>query len=117
MASRRQERFARMIQKELGLYFLEDGKRLFKDALISVTRVIVSPDLGNVKVYVNFINIKNPDELIKLIQFHSNEIKTVIAKRIRNQVRKIPEFHFFYDDSLDYFEKMDEIFKDLNKDN
>jgi ribosome-binding factor A len=38
-----------------------------------------------------------------------------LARRIKNQVRKIPEITFFEDDTLDYVTKMEKIFDDLKK--
>ncbi|MEA3495304.1 MAG: 30S ribosome-binding factor RbfA [Bacteroidota bacterium] len=115
MSTRRQEKFARLIQRELGDLFLKEGKKIFGDAMISVTKVLVSPDLGYAKIYLNFINVKNTDEVIELVQNHAGEIRFNLGKRIRNQARKIPELSFFYDDTLDYVEKMDKLFKDINK--
>ena len=38
-------------------------------------------------------------------------IRFELGKRIRNQVRIIPELRFFLDDSLDYIEHIDELLK------
>jgi ribosome-binding factor A len=38
------------------------------------------------------------------------EIRHEIARRIKNNVKKIPEIRFYEDDTLDYVAKMDELF-------
>jgi ribosome-binding factor A len=38
-------------------------------------------------------------------------IRYDLGKRIRNQVRIIPELRFFIDDSLDYIDRIDELLK------
>jgi ribosome-binding factor A len=114
MDSIKQAKFSRLIQRELGQVFLTDGKRLLNDSFISVTKVVASADLVYVKVYLSFLNEDDPENLIKEIKAHSNEIKRLLVNRIRNKVRRIPELNFFYDDTMDYVEKMDAIFKELN---
>jgi ribosome-binding factor A len=114
MQSRRQERFARLIQKELGLYFVNEGKKIFGNLIISVTQVAVSPDLGYAKIYLSFLNEKDHDKALETVRNHAGEIKRFFGLKIRNEVRKIPEIHFFYDDTLDYMEKIDVLLKKLH---
>ncbi len=115
MTSRRQEKFARLIQKELGYIFLTEGKKHFGDVIISVTRVVVSPDLGYVKAYLNFLNVQDSQQMILLIEKHTKDLRRVLAAQLRNSARKVPELNFFYDDTLDYIEKMDDVFKKLRE--
>ena len=115
MDSTRQAKYARMIQKDMADIFLREGVRLFGNMFISVSQVRVSPDLGYVKVYLTLMNDKEPEKTIALIRLHNKELRTMLASRIRNQVRKIPEIEFFYDDTLDYVEKMEKIFEELHK--
>jgi ribosome-binding factor A len=115
MSKIRQEKFARLIQKEMGYIFLTTGKRYFQNAMVSVTRVIASPDLGFAKIYVNFINSSEPDKMMKLILEHTRELRRELAQRIGKDVRKVPEIAFFYDDTLDYYEKMETVFKKIKK--
>lgn len=117
MRNIKEEKFARYIQKELGYIFLQHVKFVKKGTFISVTKVISSPDKGYVKVYLSFLNEKEPQKAIEEVKLYTKEIRTALAQRIRNHVRKIPEISFFYDDTLDYVEKMDNIFKNLNKNN
>ena len=38
-------------------------------------------------------------------------IRHALALRTRNQLRRMPELHFFIDDSLDYIENIDDALK------
>jgi ribosome-binding factor A len=60
---------------------------------------------------------KAPDKnlLLNTIKLHSKEIRKQLASKIKNQVRVIPELEFFVDDSLDYVFHMEEVFKQINK--
>jgi ribosome-binding factor A len=114
MASVRQEKFNSLLQQDLGEIF-QQNSGLFKGQFITVSGVSASPDLGYVKVYLSFLNVKDKEALLELIDFHKKEIRHQLAKRIRNQVRKVPELEFFIDDSLDEVFRMDKIFNSLNK--
>lgn len=115
MDSKRQAKFSRLIQKELGDIFLREGQAVFGNQFISVSQVRVTPDLGYVKIYLSFLNEKEPEKLLKLIKLHTKDLRMKLGQRIRNQVRKIPELEFFYDDTMDYVEKMDKLFEEIHK--
>lgn len=116
MASIRQEKYAKLVQKELASIFQGKSSALFEGAFITISSTEVSPDLGYVKVFISFLNGKNKDYLFELVNLHSREIRHLLAGRIKNQARKVPELHFILDDSLDYVQHMEEVFKRLNKD-
>ncbi len=111
MDTKRQLKVSRLIQKELGDIFQKETKILFGKALITVTQVRVSPDLGVAKVYVSLFNVPDTKALLKLIQEHTKEIRMKLSDRIRKQVRIIPNLVFFLDDSLDYAMRIDELLK------
>ena len=111
MASTKQNKVARLLQKELGDIFQKKSKRHFEDKMITVTVVRVSPDLLIAKVYLSIYPSSNNEDTLALIREHANEIRYDLGNRIRNQVRKIPELNFFIDDSLDYIENIDRLLK------
>ena len=45
--------------------------------------------------------------MVKGIQSNTALIKHELAKRTRNQLRRVPELTFYGDDSLDYIENID----------
>lgn len=113
MESKRQQKYAKLIQKELGDIFLKDAKHLVGRAMITITHVLVSPDLGFAKVYLSFL-ITDPESTFKLINEHKKEIRHQLAKRIGKSVRVIPELAFFPDDSASYAQHMDKVISDLH---
>jgi ribosome-binding factor A len=114
MDSKRQQKFARLIQKDLGEIFQKETRDLFEGAFITVTEVKVSPDLGIARVYLSFMLAKNKTLLMESIQDQGKTIRQRLANRIRHQVRVIPELHFYLDESADYAARMDEIITNLN---
>lgn len=113
MESKRQQKHSKLLQKELGDIFLKEAKSLIGKAMITITRVIVSPDLGFAKVYVSVL-ITDPKTTYELINEHKKEIRHHLAKRIGKSVRVIPEIAFFPDDSAVYAQYMDRVISDLN---
>jgi ribosome-binding factor A len=113
MESKRQQKHAKLIQKELGDIFQKEAKHLVGKAMITITRVMVSPDLGFAKVYVSFL-LADPKATYELINDHKKEIRLHLSKRIGKSVRVIPEIAFFPDDSAVYAQYMDKVISDLN---
>jgi ribosome-binding factor A len=114
MDTKRQQKFARLIQKDLAEIFQQDVKHLFENLFITVTTVRVSPDLGVAKVYLSFLLAKNKEEAIENIKDQTKTIRQILAQKIKNQVRVIPELHFFLDDSEEYAAKINALLEGLN---
>lgn len=109
MASIRQDKIAALLQRELSQYFREEARSVCMGAMVSVTTVRISGDLGVAKVYLSIFGVNNKDEVCKNIDSMQNTIRYEIGKRTREQLRKTPVFHFYEDDSLDYAEEVDRI--------
>ena len=48
---------------------------------------------------------------IELVNEHSRNIKNELSSRVKNQLRKIPELHYYVDDSLDYIDNINRLLK------
>ncbi|MDA0314014.1 MAG: 30S ribosome-binding factor RbfA [Bacteroidetes bacterium] len=113
MESKRQLKYAKLIQKELGDIFQKEGKNLVGSTLVTITRVMMSPDLGFAKAYLSFL-LPNPKAQFDAINAHKKEIRHALAKRIGKSVRVIPELAFFSDESATYAQYMDKVISDLH---
>jgi len=113
MDSKRQQKFARQIQKDLGEIFQRDARSLVEGAFITVTEVKVTPDLGIARAYLSFMLVKDKEELLDTLRVQTKTIRQHLANRIRHQVRVIPELQFYLDDSAEYAAKMDDLFAGL----
>jgi ribosome-binding factor A len=111
MESTRQKKVARLVQKELANYFLRESKDLFAGAFITVTTVRISPDLGHARVYLSLFKAADPKALIEQINQAKKEVRKYLGEMVRRQLRIVPDLDFFLDDSLDYFEKIDQLLK------
>jgi ribosome-binding factor A len=114
MSTQRQQKFSRLLQKELGELFQHDTKSMFGGAFITVSGVQVSPDFSIATVYLSLTLSKKPQVVLEDIREKSKVIRQQLASRIRNQVRIIPELRFFADETLLEAEKMDKLLASLN---
>jgi ribosome-binding factor A len=113
--SKRQQRFAGVIQQDLAALFQREGSAWAPGAFITVTRVRMSPDLAIARVYLSFLNIKQAKDDLINIKSHANEIRYKLGLRIKNQARIIPHLEFFLDDTNEYVEHMDKLLDDISK--
>ncbi|MFZ4863170.1 30S ribosome-binding factor RbfA [Sphingobacterium sp. Mn56C] len=113
--SKRQQRFAGVIQQDLAELFHRDGKAWAPGAFITVTKVRVTPDLAIARVYLSFLNTNTAAQDIAAIKTKTNEIRYKLGTRIKNQTRIVPQLEFFLDDTNSYVEHMDKLFDEISK--
>lgn len=111
MESRRQQKIANVLKQDLAELFQRESRSMFGGAFITVTNVRVTTDLSYAKVYLSIMG-KQSEDVLLVVKKQSKEIRHVIAKKVRHQMRKVPEFQFYLDDSLDYYEKIDKLLKE-----
>jgi len=111
----RLERLGEVLKRDLG-EILQQNYQL-SGTFITVTQVRLTPDLSIAKVYVSvFAPDRDPDTVFQHIDDHTAEIRYELASRIRHQVRRIPELHFYVDDSAAYVNRMEELFQKVRED-
>ena len=113
MESKRQQKYARLIQKELGEMFQKESRTLIGNAMVTVTRVMMSPDLSLARVYLSFL-LANNQELFEKIDEAKKTIRRNLGNRIGKTVRVIPEIAFFMDESSAYAQHMDRVISGLD---
>lgn len=110
MQETRQNRIARLLQKELAEIFLGQTRQM-RGVMVSVTRAKVSPDLSVCTAYLSIFPSEKAEEILANINKNEKQVRYELGTRIRNQVRIIPELRFFIDDSLDYLDRIDQLLK------
>lgn len=111
MESTRQKKIARLLERDFGEIFQRLGKDHFPGALLSVTKVRVTPDLGIARVYISMFPVKDKNELLYWVRDNSAAIRNDLAQRVRHQLRIVPDLEFYVDDSLDYQENIDRLLR------
>jgi ribosome-binding factor A len=113
MDTTRQNKVSKLIQKEMGELFQRESRNLFSGAFITVTGVKISPDLSVAKIYLSFLAVADPAALVKTIREHTKEIRKRFGEKIKHQLRIVPNLEFFHDDSLEYVDKIEKLFKGI----
>ena len=85
----------------------------FGGAFITITTVRITPDLGLVRVYLSFLGVKNTQFLLEDIREKTNMIRQALGRRVRNQLRVVPNLNFFLDDTAEYAERIEKLFVGL----
>lgn len=111
METKRQQKISALLYRELSQILQQDMKAIGNGALITVTKVVVSPDLSGAKVYLSIFGKASKQEVLAQFKLRSREIRGHLGNRVRHQLRVIPDLSFFVDDSLDYIEKIDNLLK------
>ncbi|MEO1436673.1 MAG: 30S ribosome-binding factor RbfA [Bacteroidota bacterium] len=115
MESKRQRQVASVIQRHISDVLLKEGRYFYEDALVTVTNVRVSPDIGIARIYLSVYNTPNKEAVIDVLNFNIQRLKNNLAARIRKHVRRIPNLELYLDDTLDEMYRLNEIFDKLEE--
>ncbi len=110
----RQQKYSKLIQKELSEIFLRDKKGILGNAFITIADVRMSPDLSVAKVYFSMTLTKDKNAILNKIESHKSEIRKALGDRIRNQARIIPALVFFIDELEENAQRIEDVIKNLN---
>lgn len=110
---KRQKQVAAVLEKDLNEIFQRLGLAMMDGGMISISSVKITPDLFDARIYLSFFKVKDPVLALNTIQERSWEIKKELTARVRHQLRSMPQLNFFIDDTLDYVDKMEQLFKDI----
>jgi len=114
MESTRQQKFSRMIQKELAELFVRDTKSLFGGTYISVNTVRMSPDLSVAKIYLSFLSSDDKNEELKKVRIHTKPLRKMLGDKLKKNIRIIPELIFMLDDGVDYAIRINNLIAKLD---
>lgn len=110
----RTKRLGEVLKRDLGEIIQRNYQP--EGVFVTITKVLLTPDLSIAKVYLSiFAPGRDEQQLYEYLDDHVPAIRHKLAGRIKNQVRKIPELHFFVDDTAEYVNKMESLFKKIEK--
>ena len=110
----RQQKYSKLIQKELSDIFLRDQRGILDNAFITIADVRMSPDLSVARIYISMLLVKEKERVLENITSRKGEIRKALGNRIGKQVRIIPELIFFKDEVEENATRLDELIKNLN---
>ena len=110
--STRQQKVGRQIQKDISHIFLKEARHLVQGVMVTVSKVRVSPDLTFAKVYLSIFPFDKGEATLATLKENSSMIRYELGKRVRNQLRTVPEVAFALDDSLEYVDRIEKLIKE-----
>ena len=110
METTRQNKIARLIQKELSDIFQKQTSAM-RGVLVSVSACRISPDLSICRAYLSVFPSERAEEIVKNINDNQRQVRYELGTRVGKQLRIVPELKFFIDDSLDYVAHIDELLR------
>ncbi len=111
METTRQQRVARQIQKDISDILSKEAAGLTGGAMVTVTQVRMSPDLGYAKIFLSIFPFDRHKQVMDTLAGNVWMVRKALGTRIKNQLRVVPELAFMLDDSLEYIENIDNLLK------
>lgn len=115
LEGKRQKQVAGLLNQELSDIFQRLGLNMMEGGMVSIASVKITPDLFDARIYLSFFKVADPQTALKKIEDRSWEIKRELTERVRHQLRSMPKLTFYIDDTLEYVDKIEKLFKDINK--
>jgi ribosome-binding factor A len=112
---KRQKQVAAVIEKDLNEIFQRKGLTMIDGGMVSIASVKITPDLFDARIYLSFFQVKDAVATLNKIQEQAWEIKKELTARVRHQLRSMPQLTFYIDDTLEYVDKMEVLFKEIKK--
>lgn len=112
---KRQKQVSALLLEEVNKIFQKLGLNMIHGGMVSISSVKITPDLFEARIYLSFYQVASPKEALKLIEDRAWEIKRDLVSSIRNQLRSMPQLTFYIDDSLEYVDKMETLFREINE--
>lgn len=112
---KRQKQVANEIAKELNDIFLKMSLTMVDGGMVSIASVKVTPDLYEARIYLSLFQVKDAQVVLEKFKELSGEIRGELGKRMRHQLRIIPQLTFYLDDTLDYVFKIEKLLDDIKK--
>ena len=109
----RQQKVAREIQRDLSVILNQFACRVMGNQLITLIDVEVTADLGLAKVYVGFMNSDDKEKSVETVNAYAKEIRRNFASGAGKHMRKVPEFRFYLDRTMDHAERIEKLLKNL----
>ena len=81
--------------------------------LLTVTKVTVKDDLKLAKVYISFLENKKPvEDVLEILKSKHNLIRHHVGLKLT--LKYIPQLQFYYDDSIEYAQRIDNLIQKMH---
>ncbi len=117
MESKRQKQVGEVVRRNFSMVLQNEGGYIYgTEPMVTVTSVKVSPDMGIAKVYLSVYNVEDKQSVILQMDASNQKLRQSLAHRVKRHMRRVPELHFYLDDTLDEMYRLNGLFNRLGKD-
>lgn len=110
--TRRIDRLNEQFRAEISELLLRQAKDPRLNALVSVTRVTIAPDLSIARVFVSVMGDKaEQQQVLEGLTTAAGFFRHQLRDRLR--LRHIPELHFHYDDSIEHAARVLQVMRQI----
>ena len=111
----RTEKVAGEIKHKLNSAMSKDLSEISDLGMVTISKVIVSPDMKLAKIYLSFFGNKEPiDVCLERINSKKKHIRYLLAKHI--SLKYMPDLNFYHDDTIEYADKIQKLINTINVD-
>ncbi len=109
----RTERVAGLIKEELSATLIRDIDTS-GFGIVTVTEVIMTPDLRLAKVYVSaYGRQRTKEEILGFFAEHERHLRMVVGRNVR--LKFTPELRFYLDETLERADRLEQLFKQIHE--
>ncbi len=106
----RTDRVSAQLRRELGT-IVHEAVRNHGLPSVSVSDVEVTRDMEHAKIFITALQPERSKEAMKALKELVPEIRYQLAQSVK--MRRVPELHFHYDESVDRGERIENLLRDL----
>jgi ribosome-binding factor A len=115
METIRQKQIAELVLRNFSMVLVAEGRFIVAPSvLVTVTNVVMSPDLGLAKIYLSIFNALQKEEVLAQLEENHNRLKLALHQRLKKQMRVMPEFKLYLDDTVDEMYNVDALFSKIS---
>jgi len=115
-ANHRHERVGEEIAHEINAMLAGELKDPRLEGSVVVSEVRVQPDMKHARVFISVKGTnKEQSDAIKALEHASGYIRHELVERL--QLRRLPELHFTLDVSQEHADRIEQLLKEMKKDN
>ena len=111
MATIRQNKVSRLLQREMGDIFQRQSSSLFPGGLATITNVEISADLSIAKIYLSILGNLKPKETIEMLMGKRAELRNELGHKVKHQLRIVPDLRFYIDESYEATKRIEDLLK------
>jgi ribosome-binding factor A len=113
---KRQKQVAAVLEEYLNEIFQKKSLTVVNGGMLSISAVKITPDLFDARVYLSMFKIDDKEAALQKVNDMAWEIKKELTAKVRHQLRSMPNITYYIDDTLDYVDKIEDLFKQIKND-